>query len=257
MRNSDTLPLISICLPVHNNAYFLPETLDSLLTQSYENIEIIAIDDASVDESVRVLKAFRQIDKRLKVYKNVKHYCRALTLNRAIKRAKGQYIVFADPKDILYKDKLRRQLVFLQKNPKVVAVGTQCTFITESGKRLGKSVFPEDTEHIYNKPLHGISMQFETVMINRFQLPKDLLYFNTKDDTLLYSDIFIKMLAYGELTNLPDTLQYHRKHDSSYPNLFKQLPQLLKVWTKYVADQEYNLSLRSLYSTFFKTRLGV
>jgi len=257
MRNSDIQPIISICLQVHNNAYFLPEALDSLLTQSLDNFEIIAIDDFSRDDSYKVLKAFRQIDKRLKVYKNVKHYGKAMTLNRALKRAKGQYIAFMDAEDILYKDRLKKQLSFLENNPKIVAVGTQCTFINESGKRLGKSVYPEDTQHIYNKPLHGISMQFETVMINKYNLPKDLLYFNTKEDALLYSDLFIKILAYGELTNLPDTLQYHRKHTDSYPSLFKQLPNLLKVWTKYMADQEYNFSLRSLYTTFFKPRLGV
>lgn len=257
MKNSDHLPLISVVLPVHNNAYFLPETIDSLITQSYEHIEIIAIDDFSRDDSFRVLKSFRQIDKRLKVYRNVKHYGEAMTLNRAIKRAKGQFIAFMDPEDILYKDRLKKQLNFLVNNPKIVAVGTQCTFINETGKRMGKSVFPENTQHIYNKPLHGISMQFETVMINKHQLPKDLLYFNTKEDTLLYSDIFIKMLAYGELTNLPDALQYHRKHTDDFPTLFSELPSLLKVWARYISDQEYKLSVKSLYSTFFKPRLGI
>lgn len=250
-------PKISVVLPVHNNAYFLPECLDSLLTQSYEEIEIIAIDDFSRDDSYRVLKAFRQIDKRLRVYRNVKHYGQAMTLNRAIRRAKGQYVAFMDADDILYKDRLKKQLTFLENNPKVVAVGTQCTFISGQGKRLSKSAYPQDAQHIYNKPLHGISMQFETVMINKYQLPKDLLYFNTKEEALLYSDLFIKMLAYGELTNLSDTLQYHRKHTQAFPSLFKELPSLLKVWTRYIAEQEYKLSVRSLYTTFFKPRLGI
>lgn len=252
MRNQNTLPLISVVLPVFNNGYFLPELLDSLLTQSYEHIEIIAIDDLSRDDSFRILKAFKDIDKRLKIYRNVKHYGKALTLNRCLRRARGQFVAFIDPDDVLYKDRLKKQVTFLLNNPKVVAVGSQCTFISESGKRLGKSAFPLDSEHIYNKPLHGISMQFETVMVHRHGLPKDLLQFNTKDDRLLYTDIFIKMLAFGQLTNLEDTLQYHRKHTASTPSLLKQIPSLLKVWLKYTADQEYRLSVKSLYSTFFK-----
>lgn len=255
--NTKLQPIISVLLPVYNNAYFLPECLDSLLTQSYEQIEIIAIDDFSRDDSYKVLKAFRQIDKRLRVYQNVKHYGKAMTLNRCLKRAKGQYIAFMDAEDILYRDRLKRQLNFLQNNTKVVAVGTQCTFITEQGKRLSKSSYPQDAEHVYNKPIHGISMQFETVMINKYQLPKDLLYFNTKSDTLLYSDLVVKMLAFGALTNLPDTLQYHRKHTDSMPTLLKEIPTLLKVWTRYIAEQDYKLSLKSLYATFFKARLGV
>ncbi len=256
MIQNDSKPLISVVLPVHNAAYFLPQSLDTLLSQSYASIEIIAIDDGSKDDSYKVLKAFRQIDNRLRVYKNVKHYGQAMTLNRCIRRAKGQFIAFMDPEDMLYKDRLKKQLQFLLENDKIVAVGTQCTFIDEVGKRLGKSDFPQESEHIYNKPLHGISMQFETVMINKHLLPKDLLYFNTKSDRLLYSDLFIKMLPYGDLTNLPDPLHYHRKHTDSFPSLFKELPALIRVWTTYIAEQEYRLSPKSLYSTFFKPRLS-
>src|SRR5260221_2038188 len=252
MKNSDNKPLISICLPVYNNAYFLPESLDSLLTQNYISIEIIAIDDFSKDDSLKVLRAFAQLDKRVKVYKNVKQYGRAITLNRCLKRARGQFIAFMDAEDILYKDRFKKQLGFLQNNPKVAAVGTQCTYVTENGKRLGKSNFPQESEHIYNKPLHGISMQFETVMINKYQLPKDLLYFNTKTDSWLYSDLFVKMLPYGNLTNLSETLQYHRKHTEKFPYLIKQIPNLLLVWLTYIPEHDYTPSPPSPYPTFYK-----
>lgn len=252
MKNTD-VPAISILLPIYNNAAHLPESLASLLKQSYKNFEIIAIDDFSHDSSYKMLRTFKRIDKRLKVYRNVKHYGISLTLNRAIRRAKGQFLVFMDAEDSVYKDKLKKQLTFLQNNPKVVAVGTQCAFINKSGKRIGKSSFPETSQDIYNKPYHGISMQFETVMINRFNLPKDMPYFPTNGHPFLYSDVFVKMLAFGEITNLPHPpLQYHRKHETKPNFTLSQIPLFAKLWIQSIANQEYRPSLRALSSTILQ-----
>lgn len=254
MKILNDIPFISIVLPVYNNAQNLSECLKSLIDQSYENFEIIAIDDFSKDESYSLLKSFKKTDKRIRVYKNVKHYGRALTLNRAIKRSKGQFLVFMDPEDVCYKDKLRRQLGFLLDNPKVVAVGTQCSYINNSGKRLGKSNFPDEAHDIYNKPFHGISMQFQTVMINRFNLPKDMPYFPTHGHPFMYSDILVKILAFGELRNLPQPpLQYHRKHTFKPAFTLQEIPLFAKLWIQSIANQDYRPSLRYLSNLLFRT----
>lgn len=251
--NTDT-PFISILLPVHNAAAFLPECIESLLSQSYENFEIIAIDDFSRDNSYKLLKFFRRMDKRLRISRNVKHYGTALTLNRAIKSAKGQFLVFMDQEDMCYKDKLKKQLLFLQNNPKVVAVGTQCTYINSLGKRIGKSTFPDEARDIYNKPLHGVSMQFQTIMINRANLPKDMPYFPTNGHPYLYSDTFLKMLAFGQLRNLPHPpLQYHRKTMLKPSITLSQLPLLVKLWIGSIANSDYRPSFRYLSNALFRT----
>ncbi|MDE2025356.1 MAG: glycosyltransferase family 2 protein, partial [Patescibacteria group bacterium] len=77
-------PLISVILPIRNADRFLASCIDSLLCQNYENIEIIATDDASIDGSLGILNAFKKEDKRLKVFKNVKKYGLAITLNRCL-----------------------------------------------------------------------------------------------------------------------------------------------------------------------------
>lgn len=254
MKTLANTPLISILLPVFNASQYLPECLESIFAQSYDNFEIIAIDDFSHDSSYRLLKLFKKKDNRLRIYKNVKHYGTPLTLNRAIKRAKGQFLVFMDPEDICYKDKLKRQLSFLQNNPKVVAAGTQCTFINNMGKRIGKSEFPDSAQDIYNQPYHGISMQFQTVMINRFNLPKDMPYFATHGNPLLYSDIFVKMLAFGELRNLPHPpLQYHRKSLLKPSFTLSQIPLFAKLWVESMANSAYRPSFRYLYNTLLNT----
>lgn len=250
MITQDDKPLISILLPVYNAAAFLPEALESLFAQSYTNFEIIAIDDFSRDNSYRLLKLFKKKDNRLRIYKNVKHYDTPLTLNRAIRRAKGQFLVFMDPEDICYKDKLKKQVNFLLENPKVVAAGTQCTYINKDGKRIGKSTFPDSAEDIYNKPYHGISMQFQTVMVNRVNLPKDVPHFPTNGHPFLYSDAFLKMLAFGELRNLPQPpLQYHRKSILKPAFTLSQIPLFAKLWGHAIANHDYHPSFRYIYST--------
>ena len=254
MKTLTDIPFISIVLPVYNNATHLPESLSSLLSQSYDNFEIIAIDDFSKDESLKVLKLFKSMDKRLRVYKNVKHYGLSMTLNRAVKRAKGQFLVFMDAEDICYKDKLRRQLAFLLDNPSVVGVGTQCTYISSNGKRIGKSTFPDEARDIYNKPFHSISLQFQTMMLNRFNLPKDMPYFATSGSSLVYSDILVKMLAFGELRNLPQPpLQYHRKHLLKPNFTLSQIPLFAKLWIGSIANQDYRPSLRYLSNLLVRT----
>ncbi len=247
-------PLVSILLPVHNSSRFLKDCLQSLSSQSYQNIEIIAIDDKSSDNSFKILKEFRKKDKRLKIYKNIKRYGISLTLNRLFKRAKGQFIAFTDSEDISYKERIKKQLNFLVKHGKIVAVGTQCTFLNEENKRAGSSKFPLRNSEIYARPLHGISLQFETLMINRHVLPKDLLYFNSYSP-LVYNDFIMKFLPYGKLANLKDRLYCHRSHPKTYiTDLRKEIFAFLRLWIKSVSDYKYQTpSLRSFFSPLIKS----
>ena len=187
-------------MPVHNSAETLGECVLSLLNQSYKNIEIIAIDDFSSDNSYfKSSKHFKKKDKRLRVYKNVKSYGIAVTLNSLVKKAKGSYIAFMDTDDISSPNRLKKQLNFLLNNTDVVAVGSQCTFIDERGKKIGRSDFPTENNLIYENPLHGISLQFETVLINKTLLPKDVLRFHTGSNPFIYSDIFMKLMPTASL----------------------------------------------------------
>ncbi len=252
------LPLISVILPVSNTASFLPTCLESLLTQNYKNIEIIAIDDNSADISFAIAKSYKKNDKRIKLFRNVKKYGLSITLNRCIRRAKGKFLVFMDPRDMVTKNKFQKQLQYLQKNPKTVAVGTQCIYLNEENKRIGKSNYPSLHEHISQSPLHGVSMLFEGVMINRYKIPKDLLYFPTTKHSFLYSDMAVKLIQFGEIINLPEFLHFHRKHSAiTLATTTKHAYSLMKLWLSSKFDYEIEaLSLKNLFAGFFKANAG-
>ncbi len=246
--------LISIILPVHNCAHHLSESLKSIAKQSYKNIEILAIDDFSTDDSYKILRDFAKKDKRFKVRRNVKRYGIGVTLNRLVQKAKGDFIAFMDAEDISARDRIKKQLFFLKNNPQIAAVGTQCYFIGRNDKRLGKSKFPVENQNIYQSPLHGISMQFETVMINRNLLPKDVLKFHTKSNPFTYSDVFLKLLPYGKFANLSNFLHYHRNHPNEYFKDLRRNPvSFIKLWIKSKALYNYNPPLRSFFAPIIKS----
>lgn len=231
-------PLVSILLPVHNCEKFLSACLKSLIKQSYKNIEIIAIDDRSTDNSFKILKSFAKKYKRIRVYKNIKNYGHAVTLNRLIKKAKANLLAFMGNSDIAYIHRIRKQVKFVLEHPKIVAVGSQCVFINDKNRLLGKSKFP----------LHGISMQFETALVNKALLPKDVLKFDTNSKPFLYSDIFVKLLSYGKFANLKEYLHYRRSSPNVYLlDMRKNIISLVKLWLKSVFTYNYRPSLRSLF----------
>jgi len=247
-------PLISILLPVHNSSETLRECVLSLLNQTYKNIEIIAIDDKSSDKSRSILNALKKNDNRLRVYKNVKRYGLAVTLNRLVKKSKGTFLAFMDTDDFSSPNRLKKQLKFLLNNTDVVAVGSQCTFIDEKNKKIGRSDFPTDHILIYENPLHGISMQFETVLINKSLLPKDILRFHTGSNPFIYSDMVMKLITYGKLANLEDFLHFHRNDPKIYlSDVKRNIISLIKLWIKSRAFYDYTPPLRSFFSPIIKT----
>lgn len=246
-------PLVSILLPVHNCERFLTDSLKSLVGQSYRQIEIIVIDDRSSDNSWKILREFAKRYKKLRIYKNIKRYGIGVTLNRLARRAKGDFLAFASSEDISAQARIKKQVQFLLNNQDVAAVGSQCYFIKKNNKRIGKSNFPLENKSIYKSPLHGVSMQFETVMINKNLLPKDLIKFQTDSTHFVYSDVLMKILPYGKFANLPNFLHSHRNNPEEYfSDLRSHIISLLKLWITSIANYKYQLSAKSFFTPLIK-----
>ena len=139
-------PLVSILIPVHNSDKYLKDCLRSIKRQTYKNIEIIAIDDRSNDESYKILRTLKKKDlpagrhgKRIRIYRNIKRYGIAVTLNRLIRKSKGEIIGVVSSSDLLHRDRIKRQISYLIKNPGVVALGTQCAFVNKKNIKIDRA----------------------------------------------------------------------------------------------------------------------
>jgi teichuronic acid biosynthesis glycosyltransferase TuaG len=109
------VPLFSIVIPTYNTQKFLKACINSVLKQKFKNYEIILIDDCSTDDSKKICRSYRYIDK-LKVFRNKKQIGPGLSRNKGILLSKGKYIVFLDSDDLLEKNSLEELSKFIIKN---------------------------------------------------------------------------------------------------------------------------------------------
>ncbi len=107
--------LVSIVMPSYNTAKFIEETIESVLAQSYENWELILVDDCSTDNTDEVVSRFLS-DERIRYIKNDTNSGAAVSRNRALREARGKWIAFLDSDDLWEPDKLEKQIAFMQNN---------------------------------------------------------------------------------------------------------------------------------------------
>ncbi len=241
---------VSIILPVYNAGRFLAECLESLSEQAYEDIQIIAIDDLSRDNSWSILRKFQTSMSNLQIYKNKKHYGMSICYNRGLKRAKGQFLAFSNPNDLNSPNRIKRQVSYLLQNPKTVAVGTQYTRITEDNVKIERISLPQEHDTIYDNLLHTKSLYPETVMINRLLIPKDLLYFTSNRYPFIFNEVFAKLFQYGSMANIGHALYFHRvglKRNHRRASKVEKIISTFYLWLKSRSDHDYRPSLRSSF----------
>ena len=133
------IPLISVITPIYNSEKFLEAAIASVQNQTYPNWELILIDDASTDKSEKIAKEFFSEDPRIIYEKLPINQGPAVSRNRGIELARGEYIAFLDSDDFWAPDKLEIQLEFMQKNNCEVSF-TSYLHVDEDGNSLGKRI---------------------------------------------------------------------------------------------------------------------
>lgn len=132
-------PLVSIILPVYNECIFLEKAIDSVINQSYSNIEIIIVNDGSTNIEVEQI-CLKYIDEI--VYLTKENGGVASALNYGINVAQGEYIARMDADDISYPDRIYKQIEFLENNRDIDICGTNFNYINENGIVISKSSLP-------------------------------------------------------------------------------------------------------------------
>lgn len=104
----NTVPLISVIIPVYNTASYLKESIASIMAQTMRDIEIIIVNDCSTDNSKEIIKELEQVDKRIRYFELTKNQGQSVARNEALKYATGKYLYFMDSDDILVTDALKK-----------------------------------------------------------------------------------------------------------------------------------------------------
>lgn len=131
--------LISVIMGVYNSEETLEEAIESILNQSYQNIEIVVCDDGSTDSSLSILKRYKKNNSnKIILLENGHNQGLNYTLNKCLQASKGELIARMDADDISMKDRLFKQYEFLMNNPKYSIVSTQMLYFDDRGV-YGKS----------------------------------------------------------------------------------------------------------------------
>lgn len=128
--------LVSICIPTYNSAKYIDLTLESLINQTYQNIEIIVGDNASTDNTKEKVEKYQQKDNRIIYYKNEKNLGYSGNCNKLISLSKGEYVAIYHSDDIYDKTIIEKEIKYLEKNSKLAGVFTLAKLIDKDNKKL-------------------------------------------------------------------------------------------------------------------------
>ena len=129
MKNSEPLPLVSVVISNYNGGKYLKEAIDSVLNQSYSNLELIVVDDGSTDDSKKILLSYQ--DQRLRTLFLEENQQVCLATNKGLRMVNGDYIARLDSDDIWKADKLEKQMKYLLNHEKCGA----CFSLIDISKR--------------------------------------------------------------------------------------------------------------------------
>jgi glycosyltransferase involved in cell wall biosynthesis len=243
-------PLVSVVMPVRNAGNFLLEAIESILNQTYTNLELIVVNDASNDNTAKILSSFK--DKRMKVFKNKRRFGVTKSANLAIGKARGEYIARMDGDDIADLERIEKQVNFLNKNKNVVAVGGQCELIDSDGIKIGEKRFPFENDEIRKMIFSSVPLQQPTLMVNTNLLPKDFVWYDENYSSAEELELLFKLFKFGQIMNLRGYLLKYRIHSGNTSLKDPKKTFFLTLKTRFLAIRKYGYrpTFKGVMTTF-------
>jgi len=196
-------------MPVYNASAYVAEALQSVLDQTYRNIELLVIDDGSTDNTRAVVQRFD--DPRVVIAENPQNVGLVATLNKGLALSRGAFIARMDADDISEPDRLAKQLNFLKSHPEVDIVGGAIQYFGDI-KRPYTLIFPTEHEDIRVALLFYCPLAHPALMFRRSLLRRNLLRYSDEfrhaEDYYLWSEL----LQHVRAANLADVLLRYRLH---------------------------------------------
>lgn len=204
------MPAISVIMPVYNAEKYIRKSIESILYQTFEDFELVLIDDCGNDKSMEIARQFS--DERIRIIENADNIGISSSRNRGIKESHGKYIALMDDDDIASEERLKHTYEFLEKNSEFDAVGGRYCEIDENDNMVRISPDP-----LINPKFVKASLMFYNPMGNGSTLiKKDFLYRNEiyyknnyfgMEDYKMWADCSLK----GRITNIDEVILYWRR----------------------------------------------
>jgi len=214
---TDSVPIISVVMSVFNGEEYLPAAIDSILSQTFGDFEFIIVEDGSSDRSAEIIRAYSDVEPRIKVIENSENLGLAASLNKGIKAAKGNYIARMDSDDVSSHQRFEIQLEQFSKHSDLLILGSAVRVIGEDEEFRYSIIPPQDPVEIYWNILTGGCPAFvhPTVMMRKCVF--DLIgyydeHLKVGQDYALWNNLITKDVSPESVSNLPDELLIYRSH---------------------------------------------
>ena len=146
-------PLVSVVMPAYNAEKFVGEAITSILHQTYRNLELIIVEDCSIDNTLKEIEKFH--DERIKLLRNPVNKGIAYSTNRGIEVSRGKYIALMDDDDISEPDRIKLQVDFLEERQSIDILGGRYCEINENGDILQYHNIPRNNPKTRNRLLQN------------------------------------------------------------------------------------------------------
>lgn len=251
--------LVSVIVPVYNTERYLPVCLDSIINQTYKNIEIILVDDGSTDGSLEICTRYASIDPRIIVIKE-EHKGLVVSRKRGIKRAEGEYCIFVDSDDWIALNLLETVLAFTD-NGKIDIVNYNMRSVDGDKYENWRYTIPEGTyedeqlEFIFNKMMFDFEEECSGIIQSLCTklLKRDILWssIETMDDRITLGEdaavVYNAMLSARKIVIINDYLYFYRiRHESMCRSVD------IDIFTKIYFFREYLYSVFEVYSKKYR-----
>jgi len=210
-------PLVSVIMPAYNAEEYIEESILSVINQTYQNWELLIINDGSTDQTLTIAQKFIDKDSRIRLMDNEKNKGLIITRNIGLNNVHGKYIANLDSDDIAMPERLKRQVAFLEKNKDYALIGAACIQIDFEGKKIATVERNIANSHLKSLLLFSNYFINSTVMLRATDV-QSIRYqngFAPAEDYQLFSQI----AEYSKIGNLSDCLVKYRIHDQNISSL--------------------------------------
>ncbi|MDR2124986.1 MAG: glycosyltransferase [Desulfovibrio sp.] len=230
-------------MPVYNSEQYISKAIESILLQTYENLELIIICEYRTNqETLDILQKYTYNDKRIKIIFNKTRLNISRSLNIGIDTAAGEFIARMDADDIAYRNRFEMQLYYLQHEKKIDIVGSNTRFIDEFGIINGYADdFPLYHEKIATDLLFDVKIKHPTIMIRKSQLQRYNLRYNEKFNTSEDFELWNRACHTLKFANMWEFLLDYRWYEKNATNSNK--------------DENYTNFLKIMNNAFLKLDL--
>lgn len=247
-------PNISVIVPAYNTEKYIRTAIESILNQSYEDFELIIIDDKSSDNTKKIIESYALKDSRVIAVSNKDNLKISATLNKGLAMARGRYIARMDADDKSLPLRLEKQFQFLESNRDVVLVGASINVCDSDLKKINVRRYNVNNESI-RKNIFRYGQFCHPVVMLRADAIRAAGGYNTNLYDAEDYDLFFRLGNQGSMANLDDVLLNYRTSKTSVSASRAKRQELLTLYVRVKAVSEYGYSMSFSDKLYFFAQL--